>query len=274
MPNTVIAGNWKMNLNPSEAIQLARGVKDGLEASTNVEVVLCPPAISLIGVREAVKGSAVRVGAQNMHFEDSGAFTGEISPLMLQGICDYVILGHSERRQLFGETDDLVNLKVKAAFRHGLRPILCVGETLEQREGGQANTVVEAQVRAGLSDIVDISVALTSGIPIWPDSVGLRVTRTLSRDAGDPVNVSRLDCDVHVGTHIDAPSHFLDDGKTIEELSLDVLIGPAVVAHVPEAKEITADVLEGLVLPADTRRLLLKTSNSRLWDAPGSRDRR
>ena len=182
MPKTVIAGNWKMNQNPTEAIELARGVKDGFEASTNVEVVLCPPAISLIGVSEAVRGSTVRVGAQNMHFEDSGAFTGEISPLMLQGICDYVILGHSERRDLFGETDDLVNLKVKAAFRHGLRPILCVGETLEQREGGQANTIIEAQVRAGLSDIVDITGLILAYEPIWAIGTGQAATPEIASD--------------------------------------------------------------------------------------------
>ena len=182
MPKTVIAGNWKMNQNPSEAIELARAIRDGFDAATNVEVVLCPPAISLIGVSEAVQGSAVRVGAQNMHYEDAGAFTGEISPLMLRGICDYVILGHSERRQLFGETDDLVNQKVKAAFRHSLRPILCVGETLEQRESDQANAVIEAQVRAGLSEILDITGLVLAYEPIWAIGTGQAATPEIASD--------------------------------------------------------------------------------------------
>ena len=101
MPDLVVAGNWKMNTTVSEAVALAAGVRDGAESVSGVELVLCPPFVSLAAVSDAVKGSAVKVGAQNMHFEDSGAFTGEVSPGMLQGLCDYVIVGHSERRQMF-----------------------------------------------------------------------------------------------------------------------------------------------------------------------------
>ncbi len=133
MPALVVAGNWKMNTTVSEAAALAAGVKDGAAAVTGVELVLCPPFVSLTAVRDAVRGSAVKVGAQNMHFQESGSFTGEVSPGMLQGLCDYVILGHSERRQMFGETDESVNSKIKAAQAAGLKPILCVGESLEQR---------------------------------------------------------------------------------------------------------------------------------------------
>lgn len=125
MPDLIVAGNWKMNTTVAEAATLAAGVRDGAAAVSGVELVLCPPFVSLAAVSEAVKGSAVKVGAQNMHFQESGAYTGEVSPSMLQGLCDYVILGHSERRQMFAETDESVNSKVKAAQAAGLKPILC-----------------------------------------------------------------------------------------------------------------------------------------------------
>ena len=182
MPNTVIAGNWKMNRCSAEAIELARAVKGGLANAVRAEVVLCPPAIFLIGVRDAVHGSPVKIGAQNMHWEDSGAFTGEISPLMLRGVCDYVILGHSERRQFFGETDELVNQKVKSALQHGLRPIMCVGETLAEREVGQAGSVIERQVQAGLADIVDITGLIVAYEPIWAIGTGLAATPEIAAE--------------------------------------------------------------------------------------------
>ncbi len=166
MPDLVVAGNWKMNTTVSEAAALAAGVRDGAAGVAGVELVLCPPAISLVAVGEAVKGSSVKVGAQNMHFEDSGAFTGEVSPVMLQGVCDYVIIGHSERRQMFAETDESVNLKVKAALAAGLKPIMCVGETLEQREAGQAADFISGQVRAGLAGITDSSNLVVAYEPI------------------------------------------------------------------------------------------------------------
>ena len=149
MPDLVVAGNWKMNTSIPEAMALARKVLDGATAISGVELVICPPFVSLAGVRDVLEGSAVKVGAQNMHFEDSGAFTGEVSPGMLEGICDYVILGHSERRQMFAESDSSVNKKVKAAQVAGLRPIMCVGETLEEREEGKASDIISSQVRAG-----------------------------------------------------------------------------------------------------------------------------
>ena len=182
MPTPMVAGNWKMNTTLREASDLAAGVKQGATGLAGVDVVLCPPHISLTAVAEAVKGSPVKIGAQNMHFEASGAFTGEVSPLMLQGVCEFVILGHSERRQLFGESDEMVNRKVKAAFEHGLKPILCVGETLEQRESGRAGDVIAQQVRAGLDGISDISGLVLAYEPVWAIGTGQAATPEIAAE--------------------------------------------------------------------------------------------
>ena len=176
MPVPIVAGNWKMNTGLVEAAQLAARVREGAGVLAGVEIILCPPFVWLAAVRDVVQGSSLKVGAQNMHFEDSGAFTGEVAPLMLQGMCEYVILGHSERRQLFGEDDDLINRKVRAAFQHGLRPILCVGESLEQRESGQAGAVVGRQLRAGLAEILDIIGLVVAYEPVWAIGTGRAAT--------------------------------------------------------------------------------------------------
>ncbi len=149
-----MAGNWKMNTTLSEAIQLASDVREPLATLAGVESVLCPPFISLAAVRDAVAGSPVALGAQNCHFEAKGAFTGEVSPAMLADLsCQYVIVGHSERRALFGEDDALVGRKLRAAQAHGLSVILCVGENLEQRESGQTDAVVGGQARGALEGL-------------------------------------------------------------------------------------------------------------------------
>jgi triosephosphate isomerase len=182
MPPTVLAGNWKMNTNLAAAVELATSVRDGLGQDSSAQVILCPPFVSLAAVADVVRGSPIFVGAQNMHSQESGAFTGEIAPNMLQGLCDYVILGHSERRQLFGETDGEINLKVQAAFRHGLQPILCVGETLEEREAGRAGDVVETQLRNGLADLVDIRGLIVAYEPVWAIGTGQAATPEIASE--------------------------------------------------------------------------------------------
>ena len=182
MPSAIVAGNWKMNTTLDEAVELAKGVREGLDRAEGVELVLCPPFVSLAAVRDAVVGSPVKVGAQNMHFEASGAYTGEVSAPMLQGLCEYVILGHSERRQLFGETDETVNRKLHTALNAGLKPILCVGETLEQREEGIAAGVIGEQVRAGLADVVDISAVAVAYEPVWAIGTGRAATPEIAAE--------------------------------------------------------------------------------------------
>ena len=184
MPRTIVAGNWKMNTTLAEAVELAGAVVQGAGKAPEVELILCPPAISLAAIRDALGVSLVAVGAQNMHFADSGAFTGEIAPPMLRDLARYVILGHSERRQMFGETDELVNRKVLAALQHGLRPILCVGETLQQREAGQAAAVIGRQVRSALSEVAvaDLGDLVVAYEPVWAIGTGQAATPEIAAD--------------------------------------------------------------------------------------------
>lgn len=175
----LVAGNWKMNTDLSDARALARDVVKEVGDPGAVKVVVCPPYISLGGVWEVVDGSAVALGAQNMHEEESGAFTGEVSGPMLRSVgCGYVILGHSERRQYFGETDAGVNAKIKAAQKHGLIPIVCVGETLDERKRGDAETVVGRQLSEGLSGIAvdDPDDFVLAYEPVWAIGTGETAT--------------------------------------------------------------------------------------------------
>ena len=151
MRKPFVAGNWKMFNTVAEARHLVSELVPGLQAFEGVERVLCPPFTALLAVRALLEGTSLGLGAQNMHWETSGAFTGEVSPTMVAELCQYVIIGHSERRAYFGETDETVNRKVQAALAHGLAPIVCVGETLEENEAGRTAEVVSRQLREGLA---------------------------------------------------------------------------------------------------------------------------
>jgi len=174
MRTPIIAGNWKMHKTAAEAIQLAHAVCAAVANIDGVDVVLCPPFTALGAVKNIIKNTKVGLGAQNMYWAEQGAFTGEVSPLMLAELCDYVILGHSERRQFFGETDEGVNKKLKVALTHNLTPIVCVGENLTQNEAGETAAFVGSQVKAafdGLSagDALKVIVAYE---PIWAIGTG------------------------------------------------------------------------------------------------------
>lgn len=175
MRKPIIAGNWKMNKTLQEAVSFVEEVKNQIPSADQVESVVCSPALFLDRLVQQVKGTELGVGAQTMHFEENGAFTGEISPLALADLgVQYVIIGHSERREMFNETDETVNKKVHAAFKHHLVPIVCVGETLTEREANETKQVVETQVKqglAGLSEEQAVKVVIAYE-PIWAIGTG------------------------------------------------------------------------------------------------------
>lgn len=182
----IIAGNWKMFKTVVEAREFVEAVKGKAEVD-GVESVICAPFTNLPALVEAVKGTTLKIGAQNLHFEDSGAFTGEISGVMLKDLgVDYVIIGHSERRAYFAETDEVVNKKVHAAFKHGILPIVCVGEKLEEREAGSTKTVCKVQTEAALAGLTgeQAAAAVIAYEPIWAIGTGKSST---SADANEVI---------------------------------------------------------------------------------------
>ncbi len=176
----LIAGNWKMNTDRQQAVELARDVVEAVgESSIDVAVAVCPPSVNLDAVSAVVGGSLVRLGAQNMHAADSGAYTGEVSARMLQSVgCHYVIIGHSERRQYFVETDQSVNGKTAAATTAGLVPIVCIGESLSERKSGQQESIVGDQLRTAIDgvDLISADRLVVAYEPIWAIGTGLTAT--------------------------------------------------------------------------------------------------
>jgi triosephosphate isomerase len=174
-----MAGNWKMNKTTGEAIDLVRELKAAISGVKGVEVAVAPPFTALYAVCKELEGSSIRLAAQNLYWEEKGAFTGEVSPLMLKEVgCHYVIIGHSERRQFFGETDETVNRRIKAALAQGLKVIFCIGETLKEREEGKTFSVIERQVEDGLKNLSDkemknMAIAYE---PVWAIGTGKTAT--------------------------------------------------------------------------------------------------
>jgi triosephosphate isomerase len=186
MRKPLVAGNWKMYKTIAEARMLVSELVPGIQAISAVDRVLCPPFTALLAVRALLEGTGIGLGAQNMHWEMAGAYTGEISATMLAEICNYVIIGHSERRAYFGETDETVNHKVQAALTHNLTPIVCVGETLEENEGGRTGEVVSRQIKTGLGrmdlgnslDPVKGAPVIVAYEPVWAIGTGRAATAT------------------------------------------------------------------------------------------------
>lgn len=174
MRTPFVAGNWKLNKTAEEAVAFVREIRYGLNQIEGIDIAVCPPFIAIPAVAEVLQASKIGVGAQNMYYEDSGAYTGECSAPMLKPFCQYVILGHSERREYFGETDEGVNKKVKAALAHGLTPIICVGESLAQNEAGETHSFVSGQVRAAFAGLSaeQAAACVIAYEPIWAIGTG------------------------------------------------------------------------------------------------------
>ena len=190
MRKKVIAGNWKMNVLPGEALEFVNNLATIVKDTKN-EVIICVPFTDLFYTLLAVQETNIHVGAQNMHWKESGAYTGEISPDMLKCInVEYVIIGHSERRQYFNETDETVNLKVKSALEHGLKPIVCVGESLEQKEAGKTEKIITSQVAKALEGLTldDLSNTIIAYEPIWAIGTGKTAT---AEDANNSIKAIR-----------------------------------------------------------------------------------
>ena len=201
MRKKVIAGNWKMNMLPNEAIEYMTELSS-LVKDTDNEVIICAPYTDLFYVLMHAQGTNIKIGAQNMHFEESGAYTGEVSGKMLKSIgVEYVIIGHSERRQYFAETDETVNKKIKAAFANDLKPIVCVGESLEQREEGKTEEIITNQTRLALEGLTNEQVKNTiiAYEPIWAIGTGKTAT---SEDANNSIKAIRKEIEKNYGKEV------------------------------------------------------------------------
>jgi len=188
MRKALIAGNWKMNMTVPQSVGLTCEIKDMLSGVSDVEIVVAPPFLAIHSVAQELKGANIHLSAQDVFWEEKGAYTGAISPpMLLDAGCKYVIVGHSERRQYFGETDDTVNKKMKAALHHGLLPIFCVGEVISQRESGETFNVIETQVQGGLSglsplEMKDVTIAYE---PVWAIGTGKTATGEQAEEMHD-----------------------------------------------------------------------------------------
>lgn len=212
MRRPVIAGNWKMNKTVSEAVKLVEDLKP-LVKGAEAEVIVCPTFVCLSEAIKAVKGSNIGVGAQNMYYKESGAYTGEVSPLFLKDLkVEYVILGHSERRQYFKEDDAEINKKVIAALEHGLKPILCVGETLEEREAGTTFDVIATQLKGCLAGLEgrDISALIIAYEPVWAIGTGKTAT---SEDANEVIGFIRKQLGERLGKEAAEKTRILYGGS-------------------------------------------------------------
>jgi len=209
----MMAGNWKMNMTVAEALDLARQINQLVGDTSVVEQLLCPPSICLHPLKAIATGMPFALGAQNCHWQESGAFTGEISPPMLRGLADYVIIGHSERRQLFGETNETVNKKTRAVLAHQLAPVVCVGESLEQNERGETSSIITAQVQAALDGLSadQVQSLVIAYEPVWAIGTGRAAT---AQTAGEICGLVRSILREMHGAPVAAATRILYGGST------------------------------------------------------------
>jgi triosephosphate isomerase len=235
MRTPLIAGNWKMNTTLDEAIALVKEMLPGLEQIKGVEKVICPPFISLAAVNGLIEGSSIKLGAQNMYFEDKGAYTGEISPLMLAKLCEFVILGHSERRHYFKESGEIIDKKVAAALKVGLKPILCIGETLEENEAGKTEEVLMKQLGSSSHHLGDLVLAYE---PVWAIGTGRAAS---GKQANDTISFIRQFISKQYGGEIAQEVRILYGGS----------VNSANIAEFIKQPEIDGALVGGASLEAD-----------------------
>jgi triosephosphate isomerase len=246
----IVAGNWKMNTDAASARALVEAIKAaGASAVGGVEKVLCPPFVYLPLVAELAKGTTVQVGGQDLHWEEKGAFTGEVSATMLKDYATHVIIGHSERRQYFGETDESVNKKLRAALAHGLTPIVCVGETGEQRNAGQTQDVLRRQVRGALVDITLPESAVIAYEPVWAIGTGVAAT---AQDANDAIGFIRAEVAALQGGATAAAIRILYGGS----------VTPANIAELVGQAEVDGGLVGGASLVAESYAAMVKAIGS------------
>jgi triosephosphate isomerase (TIM) len=236
----IVAGNWKMNTTAQGARELIEGIKSaGLDDITNVEKVLCPPFVYLQIASEAVKGTSLKVGAQNMHWEEKGAFTGEVSASMVQDFATHVIIGHSERRLYFAETDESVNKKLRAAIAHGLIPIVCVGETEEERLGLLTEEVLRRQVQGALFEVELPPTAVIAYEPVWAIGTGNAAT---AQDANEAIGLIRSEIALSQGDEVAQAVRILYGGS----------VSPGNIAEFVAQPEVDGGLVGGASLVADS----------------------
>jgi triosephosphate isomerase len=206
----IIAGNWKCNMRLESAFELANGVRERIDEIEGIEKVVCPPFVYLATVEAALSMSSIAIGGQNLHWEDDTAATGEIGPQQLRELCEYVIVGHSERRHVFGEPDNIVNRKVAAALGAGLKPILCVGETLDERDAGQMESVLVRQTRAGIAGVEVPRTFVIAYEPVWAIGTGRAATPD---DAEQAIAIVRRELTGACGDNVAAAVRILYGGS-------------------------------------------------------------
>ncbi len=250
MRKPMMAGNWKMNKTPDEAVALAQAIVSAVSVQNVVDCVICPPFVALSAVKARLAGSSVALGAQNMHWETSGSYTGEISAPMLQGLVSHVIIGHSERRQYFAESDETVNKKVKAVLAHALIPILCVGESLAQNRAGETEMIVSTQVEAALEGLSaeQVATVVIAYEPIWAIGTGLAAT---ADEAGSTCGVIRKVVAQLYGQETADATRILYGGSTNDKNIGEIMQQP----------EIDGALIGGAALKADSYSAMVQTTS-------------
>jgi len=240
----LVAGNWKMNTTLSEASALVKKMRPGLDRIDNVEKVICPPFVSLATIKELIKGSTIKLGAQNLYFEAKGAYTGEISPLMLADLCEFVIVGHSERRQYFNETIEIIDKKVKAALKVGLKPILCIGEKLEENEAGKTEELLIKQLDSPSAKIYYSSGLILAYEPVWAIGTGRAAS---GKQANETIGFIRQHISRQYGKGIAQEVRILYGGSVTADNIAEFINQPEIDGALVGGASLKADEFLGIV---------------------------